>query len=232
MIYGNCEMIACSESVFQNLLRDYPANKKYCIDNGIDYSRFDQNKMAGRDEYSLKENSFICLIFGFDFYRKGVDLAVKALQQLNEKGANFELLISLSKNFHFVENEINNMLDTVPNWIHIIKARPDVEALYNLADVFLSPSREEGLPYSVLEASYFNCTVVTSDISAQIHIDVPYKVIHSSENAEALANAIKVALDLKHEKMEHLEEVRAYLHKLHDVSRWTENIIRIYKNEY
>ena len=55
-IYDNCEMIACSESVFQNLLRDYPDNRKYSIDNGVDYSRFDQNKTAGRDEYSLPKS--------------------------------------------------------------------------------------------------------------------------------------------------------------------------------
>lgn len=230
-IYDNCEMIACSESVFQNLLRDYPDNRKYSIDNGVDYSRFDQNKTAGRDEYSLKDNSSVCLIFGFDFYRKGVDLALKALQQLNEKGADYELLISLSKNFEYVENEINNILGDLPDWVHVIKARSDVEALYNLADVFLSPSREEGLPYSVLEAAYFNCTVVTSDISAQVNIDVPYKVVHESESVEALADAVEAALNMKHEKTEHLEDARAYLLKLHDVSRWTEDIIRIYKNE-
>ena len=116
--------------------------------------------------------------------------------------------------------------------MHIIKARPDVEALYNLADVFLSPSREEGLPYSVLEAAYFNCTVVTSDISAQVNIDVPYKEVHKSEDVEALTNSIEAAFDKKHDKAEHLEEVREYLLKKHGVSRWTEDIIRVYKNEY
>ena len=230
-IYDNCEMIACSESVYQNLLRDYPSNKKYSIDNGVDYSRFDINSRAGRNEYELQENSTVCLIFGFDFYRKGVDLALKALQSLNEKGGNYELLISLSKNFDYVNQEITKILGDIPQWVHVIKARPDVEALYNLSDIFLSPSREEGLPYSVLEAAYFDCTVVTSDISAQVNIDVPYKYVHISENTDSLSEAIRNAAEVKDEKSAKLDEVRSFLISRHGVARWTEDIMRIYKNE-
>ena len=230
-IYDNCEMIACSKSVFQNLLRDYPNNKKYSIDNGVDYSRFNTNKMASREEYSLQKGSSVCLMFGFDFYRKGVDLALKAIDQLNKQSEDYELLISLSRNFDYVEREIKKILGHIPVWVHVIKARQDVEALYNLADVFLSPSREEGLPYSVLEAAFFNCTVVTSDISAQINIDVPFRIVHISENVDDLARAINDALEMKESKSEHLEDARTYLRNRHDLTKWTEDIIRIYKNE-
>lgn len=230
-IYDNCEMIACSESVYQNLLRDYPSNKKYSIDNGVDYSRFDVHKKAGREDYDLREDSTVCLIFGFDFYRKGVDLALKSLKQLNEEGGNYELLISLSTNFDYVNEEITKILGEIPDWAHVIKARPDVEALYNLSDIFLSPSREEGLPYSVLEAAYFECTVVTSDISAQVNIDVPYKYVHTSENTDSLSDAVRKAAEAKAEKAANIDEVRSTLISKHAVARWTEDIMRIYKNE-
>ena len=49
------------------------------------------------EEYGVEEGNRVFLIFGFDYYRKGVDLAVEALQKLREAGNNFTLLISLKR---------------------------------------------------------------------------------------------------------------------------------------
>lgn len=231
MLYKKCIMIGCSQSVYENLCRDYPKNKKYAVNNGIQFKRLENITAAGRKEYGLKNNSIVCLIFGFDFYRKGVDLAVKALNELNKTAEKYELLISLSKNFDYVEQETKKILGNIPEWIHIIQARPDVAALYKLCDLFLSPSREEGLPYSVLEAGYCECGVVISNIPAQARLEIPYAVLHDPENYLSLGEKIKEALQTKEEKRRKMQEVCTYMQSRYSLDQWVDGVLKVYKAE-
>ena len=48
--------------------------------------------------------------------------------------------------------------------MHVLDPTDDVRALYAAADVFMSPSRAEGTPYSVMEALSSGTPVVASDI--------------------------------------------------------------------
>lgn len=227
-LYQKCSMIGCSQSVYDNLCRDYPKNKKYVVNNGIRFERLESEIVVGRDEYELSENTIVCLIFGFDFYRKGVDIALKALEKLNENRMKYELLISLSKNFAYVEQEVENILGTIPEWVHIIQARPDVSALYNMCDVFLSPSREEGLPYSVLEAGYCECGIVTSDIPAQSKLEIPYCVLHKDGDFFSLVKGIGEVLGKNIEKKQNIDNVRNHMKHCYSLDNWVKEIVKIY----
>ena len=48
--------------------------------------------------------------------------------------------------------------------VHVLEPTDDVRTLYSAADVFMSPSRAEGTPYSVMEALSSGTAVVASDI--------------------------------------------------------------------
>lgn len=228
-LYGKCIMVACSESVYQSLERDYPKNEKYAVDNGVNFSRLDSYECLQEDAYGLEENQGRFLIFGFDFYRKGVDLAVKALKKLREQGYNYTLLVSLSTNFKQVEDNIVEILGEMPSWIKVIPARNDVATLYNFVDVFLSPSREEGLPYSVVEAGYSKCSVVMSDISAQIHLKIPYGYWFESEDVEDFSRKILQAKTKHQEKVKHWDEVKQSMKENYALDTWSEQIAKLYK---
>lgn len=229
LIYRKCTMIACSQSVYESIARDYPKNEKYRVDNGIYFKRLETKERISRDGYNLLAGTKICLIFGFDFYRKGVDLALRALEKLNSFEVRYELIIALSTNFLYVEQETKRVLGGIPSWVHIIKARSDVATLYNLCDIFLSPSREEGLPYSLLEAAYCHCNVVYSDISAQNNLIVPYGKMHQENNYLSLAEAIEEVGKMGNVKMENYESATAILKNNYSVEKWTKEIIEIYE---
>jgi glycosyltransferase involved in cell wall biosynthesis len=169
------------------------------------------------------------LIFGFDFYRKGVDLAVKALKRLREQGHSYSLLVSLSTNFEQVEKNIVDILGEMPEWIKVIPARNDVATLYNFVDVFLSPSREEGLPYSVVEAGYSSCSVVMSDISAQVHLKIPYGYWFESENVEAFADEILKAHKEHAQKLENWDKVKESMKENYALDTWSQQVEKLYK---
>lgn len=229
MLYRKCIMIACSESVYYSLERDYPENEKYAIDNGVNFSRLDTYETLAEDSFEMKNGQRVFLIFGFDFYRKGVDLAVRAMKQLRDQGYNYSLLVSLSSNFKEVENNIVDILGEMPSWIKVISARNDVATLYNFVDVFLSPSREEGLPYSVVEAGYSSCSVVMSNIPAQINLKIPYGYWFENENVEDFADKILKAQTEHEEKLENWEQVKQSMRKNYPLDAWSEQVKELYR---
>ncbi len=228
MLYGKCIMIACSESVYHSLERDYPKNEKYSIDNGVNFSRLDTYENMSQKDFGLENSEGVFLIFGFDFYRKGVDLAVKALKRLREQGYSYSLLVSLSTNFEQVERNIVDILGEMPVWVKVIPARNDVATLYNFVDVFLSPSREEGLPYSVVEAGYSSCSVVMSDISAQVHLKIPYGYWFKSENVEDLSNKILKAQTDHVQKLKNWDKVKESMRQNYALDAWSEQVKKLY----
>lgn len=228
-LYGKCIMVACSESVYHSLERDYPKNEKYAIDNGVNFSRLDNYVPLTERDFGLEKNQGVFLIFGFDFYRKGVDLAVRALKKLRDQGYDYSLLVSLSTNFEQVEKNIVDILGEMPSWIKVIPARNDVATLYNFVDVFLSPSREEGLPYSVVEAGYATCSVVMSDISAQAHLKIPYGYWFESENVKDLADKILVACSEHNQKLENWEKVKQSMKENYALDAWSNQVEKLYK---
>ncbi len=228
-LYRKCIMVACSQSVYHSLERDYPKNEKYTIDNGVDFSRLDVYETITGKAFGLEKSQGVLLIFGFDFYRKGVDLALKAMKQLRDRGYHYSLLVALSSNFEQVEDSIVNILGEMPSWIKVISARSDVATLYNFADVFLAPSREEGLPYSVVEAAYSSCSVVMSNISAQKNLKIPYGYWFENENVEDLADKILKARTEHSKKLENWDKVKQFMKKNYSLETWSEQVRMLYK---
>lgn len=228
-LYSRCVMVACSESVFHSLERDYPKNEKYSIDNGVNFTRLENYVSVSNVEFGLPEGEKAFLIFGFDFFRKGVDLAVKALAQLRKDGHAYSLLVSLSTNFETVEKNIVDILGEMPDWVRIIPARNDVATLYNYVDLFLSPSREEGLPYSVIEAGYSKCSVVLSDISAQKYMKIPYGYWFESENVDAFAEQIVKAEQEHAEKVANWDSAKKAIRESYVLEVWSQKIMELYR---
>ncbi len=225
-IYRKTEMIGVSESVSEGLTDIYKKNKVYCVCNAINFNRLDDFSEIRFEDTEWSE-SVKCLVFGFDYFRKGVDLAVKAVDNLRRKGSKIILCISLSTNREMVENEIKKEFGSIPSWIRIMKARNDVASYYRMADVFLSPSREEGFCYSVVEAAYCGAKIVASKIPAQDKLKVPESFWFTSEDVDDFASKIEAAIN--HTDGLSKEDKREYLKKEYDLRKWAEQIVNIYE---
>ncbi|MFI3236461.1 MAG: glycosyltransferase family 4 protein [Lachnospiraceae bacterium] len=223
-IYKKMLMIACSESVYQSVVRDFPKNRSYVVNNGVDFHRLKQSEPLERCDTEVSK----CLMFGFDYERKGVDVAIEAIG-LARKQLNVELYIALSKNKEIVESKIVEALGEIPNWLHLIKAQSDVATLYNSMDIFLSPSREEGLPYSVIEASYCRPITIVSDIKAQRYLELPYNYTFESEKPEKLASIILEKAHMVEGKAQRKEMIREDIEERYSLEKWANKISNVYK---
>lgn len=135
-------------------------------------------------------------IIGFigrlDIYTKGLDILFNAFEKFQNNVPHAKLwVIGDSKEKYILEELItaNNLIDNVVLWGS--KYGKDKDALLHKMNVFTHPSRNEGLPSSVLEALSMGVPCVVSEatnMGAYIQEMNAGKVVEN-EDVEALSNA-------------------------------------------
>lgn len=228
--------VCCSASVADHLKADgIPAKKVVVAENAIAFARLDESVPLTHAELGLPQDAKTALIFGFDFYRKGVDLAVEAVRQLREdRGRNVSLAVVLSSRKEEAERNILCLLglERLPGWIRLLPPRSDVGSYYRFADVFLSPSREEGFCYALVEAVYCKIPVAASAIDAQKNLRLPEHSFCVPGDASSLADAISFQLDLPSEQGfdATLEEAKRRVVAAYSLSAWADAVIAAYND--
>jgi glycosyltransferase involved in cell wall biosynthesis len=132
------------ESLNNGLFNNF---KHYHISNIIDldaYKVFD--KLNLRSKYGLNKNDFILLFVSdsINNYRKGFDILIEALKLL--QNIDLTILTIGSGKVNLNQNNIK-----VLEFGKILNQDKLIE-IFNLADVFLLPSREDNLPNVILES--------------------------------------------------------------------------------
>lgn len=212
--------IGCSRPVADSL--PYPENKKTYADNAIDFDRLDQYDASFCFEGAT--HAKVALMFGFDLYRKGVDLVLEAMAPIAWQ-ENLALAISLSKNHERVLSYIKQKYGICPSWVHVVDARDDVATYYRAADIFISAAREEGLCYAPLEAAYCGCNIISSEIDGVPYAKIPHCKTFPSEDIGLLRKAIVESLVPN--TSEQKKETAAAIVELFDLDRWAEKEVEI-----
>src|SRR5581483_9017182 len=117
--------------------RGAPRGRVEYLPNAIDTTRF---RLAGPDERAAA--------------RKGGDLFLSAVRELGERP-----LVALTVG--------GRQSGEDPASVRVLPPADDVAGLYAAADVFVSPSRAEGMPFALLEALSRGVAVVATDIPGQ-----------------------------------------------------------------
>ena len=223
------EIIAVSDSVRKSLVSNLIIPKKITtICNSLSYSRLDKHVSICLKE---EENQKIIMMFGWPFYRKGVDIALNAIKTINESNNRVLLAIILSGGFDLIKKEIIQKLGFFPEWVKILEPREDIASYYNASDVFISPSREEGYTFAVLEAAYCKCLLVASKIGGNPQ-DIPNIELFELDNINPetkLKESIENVLNLKSdEKIRIKQDQRNYVMNNYNINQWIDKIKSVY----
>lgn len=215
-------LVGCGAGVAESIKAGNFKNDITFIDNAIDFSRLKSNRNA-----SGKRNF---LQFGFDFERKGVDLSLEAIEHLIRKYPDLTLSICLASNMEYVRNKIIEKYGKIPDWVRLLPPVDDIAEYYDDACAFLSPSREEGLCYSVIEAAYCRCPVIAADISGLNEIQIPEIIWCQSGDFRDLQKQIESFLRLMEEEKCRLgERLKASAQQNYDLKRWEQQMITYYE---
>lgn len=144
--------------------RGAPRARVEFMHNAVDVARFrlldSHEREIARLRLGLPAGLPLLIHFGWDWERKGGDLFLHALRLLRDRGIE---AVGVTVGGGREARALRDRLD-LNHAAHVLEPTNDVGSLYAAADVFLSPSRAEGTPYSVMEALASGTAVVASDI--------------------------------------------------------------------
>lgn len=167
--------IAISKAVERECFQ-YNIDKVVQIYNGIDLNKFRFIKKQKEDFVEFK----IINISRINHVKKGQDILIKALKICKDKGLKFKCdfvggIYYYGKNsFEYLKNLIEEL--DLEKEITFLGNRTDICELLSESDLFILPSRYEGLGLVVLEAMAVGVPVIASNI------DGPAELITSGEN--------------------------------------------------
>lgn len=225
-----CQLvIGCGKYLTEdyNKIKKDKREKVLYLANGIDFNRFSKTDIIPKSEDNPK--SF--LLFGFDFYRKGVDLALNAFNNLASKGEVFALYLSVAVDRVQAEQLIIKEMGEIPKWLNVVDGIDDVESYYRKVDFFVSASRSEGLCYSLVEAVYCGVQLIISDIEGHTEWKIPHAIEFKSEDVGDFSMKLEKALKMSRQEIMNENEVqRDFVVKNCGAQQWAQKMAQIYKD--
>jgi glycosyltransferase involved in cell wall biosynthesis len=152
-------LIAVSDEIGRlAVARGFPADRVRVVRNGIATSRFAElpSRAEARAALGIDAGRKVAVGFAWSPHTKGADVLVDAARPLGARGDVLVVLVG--------DESLRGRLGVDEPWLQVVAPRDDVGLLFAAADVFVSASREEGLPYSIGEAMASGLPVVSSDI--------------------------------------------------------------------
>ena len=205
---------------------------KWYIPNGITFERNVEKSLTReemRQKLGISAEERLCLFLGWDIYRKGLDIAIRATQKVREQG--YPLILGV---VGFGADPDNAQLERIKSVIHFdplqegvrfLDSEEDMFALHRASDVYLSASRTEAFSYGILEAISQNVPVVASNISGtrwclKYSKSLPFK----TENTEMCAQAVIKALPMRNDP----SNMDVFMTK-YDIDHWVEQVFAVYQ---
>lgn len=220
------KLVGCSQASRDSLISGgVPAKMCTYITNRIDFSRLDMSKEV--QPFDATKNNL--LIFGTFFYTKGCDLALKAIEPIAEK---YNIVLNIvSHNLEGLMADVEHTLGYEPAWVKYIKPTECVGDYYRNAQIFLSPSRNEGFCTSIDEAAYCGCPVIKSNIESMVHGFDGEDFIRVPLTVEALRDKIVEVLEMEPERRKAMtESFRNQVIEKFDISIWGEEVLQVYND--
>lgn len=131
---------------------------------GVDIERFRQTKIdkqARKTELGLPEDAFILLSVGELSRRKNHEAIIRAMGELNDPNLHYLICGTGPLEAHL--KELAENLKIGP-YVHLLGYQANVALFYKLADLFVFPSYQEGLPVALMEAMASDVPVMASRI--------------------------------------------------------------------
>ncbi len=206
--------------------------KNWYVPNGLSLRRniaCSMDREERRQRLGIEKDEKLCLFLGWDMYRKGLDIAIRAVAQLRQRGIPVCLgLVGFGdKPSEQAEQWIRERtgIDPKCTWLRFFPSTEDMFSYHRAADVYLSASRKEAFSYGILEAISQNVPVVMSDIegtqwAAQYDKCIQYPVENVTMCADALEKAWEKRMDLSNQ---------AIILKEYGIDVWCERMTEIYQ---
>ncbi len=228
-------VIAISDPVRDHLINDFkvkPANVRL-IPNGVDSAEFYplpfSEKTHLKEQFKVSGHPVVGIIARLSVV-KGIDVLLRAGATLVKKHSQLRLLIVGVGPEEAELRKLTEELQITAAVTFLPVVNRTVELL-NLMDIFVLPSRQEGLGLSVLEAQAVGLPVVASKVGglASLLQDGQTGLLVPPENPELLARAIGYLIDQPEYAARIAEAGRVHVQEHFAADRMVQTTIELYQ---
>lgn len=196
-----------------------------------------------RRKFDLPEDKTIILFVGSIQHRKGVDLAIDAFVEVQSNFEDIYLLLvgpyekeeNPSYDADFISGiqltlEGSGVSDKV-RFLGMVEDRQALAEIYRVSDIFIFPSRREGLGNVVLEAMASGLPVVSSALPVLKNVitDQVNGLTVPIDDSKGISEAIHNIIDHPFEADKLGVSARQYILKNHTFSTWEKDLTNIYR---
>jgi sugar transferase (PEP-CTERM/EpsH1 system associated) len=174
-----------------------PADKLNVIYNGIDYQRFTPNpdlRVKYRQELGLNENDFAIGTVGRFHPVKNFPLLITAMDGLEKQASNARLFLIGGSEESPLFARLNGIVTErkLRDRVTFLFKRNDIHQILNAFDVFVLPSKSEGLSISILEALSSGLPVIASNVGGNPELVFPDEngLLFESGDVKGLQSAL------------------------------------------
>ena len=190
------QLILTSRRSADELARFYGRRDRFpLIETGLDHKAFNPgSRTASRGEarraLGLQDASFILLLIGNDWRKKGLATLLDALKQV--PGLPIQLLVVTNE--AAAVSQVAEQYAGLRGAVHVLPPRKDVEFYYAAADAYVGPSIEDTFALPAAEAMACGLPVIISaraGASDIVHDGLDALVLQDPKDAAALAAMIR-----------------------------------------
>jgi glycosyltransferase involved in cell wall biosynthesis len=189
--YLSDRTICVSDMVRTRLIAQYglTPSKLVTIHNGVETSRYYCSDEARKGESASNTPMLLCV--ARLEHEKGLDTLIRALELVSRQSTRYTCTILGSGR---LENDLREMCvwSGIASNVKFEGFVADVRAYLGASDIFVLPSRNEGLPYALLEAMASGLPCIATDVGGvrEVISDGADGKIVPSESPDQLAAAI------------------------------------------
>ena len=204
--------------------RAAPTGRLIVFPNAINTEYFrpatDEERVAARAALALPPGRPVLLHFGWDWERKGGDVFLATVDTLTRGGLDVQALCVGGGQ---PARAAIDRLD-LDDRARVLEPQEDVRMLYAAADIFVSPSRAEGMPYAALEALCTGTPVIASDIPGHLSLaQLTRRCVLAGCNAQAFAQAVRSLLTAA-------PNIEPFATSV-DLRAWAQHLIELYARD-
>ena len=191
-------IITINKADYNRAKKSFRAGKiEYIPGVGINLNMFDhlnkENKLE-RSDFGIPSDAKLILSVGELNENKNHEVVIKALGILKDENVHYAICGEGSLRGKLEKTILKHGL---AKQVHLLGFRNDVKDIYLLADLFIFPSKREGLPVALLEALLSGLPVIASNIRGNTdlaNLKLPIKLIDTLTPI-VLADEIKLWLN-------------------------------------
>lgn len=238
-IFSSCDnYIAISNEIISGLIKKgkIPCHKVHLLPQGVDTKRRfypvgEVRKKFLREKYKISTDGKIILFCARVVLNKGIDTMLKAWEIIHEVKPELLLLV--------VGGGVNDLLEEIritskklDNSIMVVGEVERTDEYYQLSDIYLFPSRFEGLPTTLMEAISCGLPCIASRIGGCEDLILPSKsgILVEPESYKSFAEEVLNLVDNERMSKEYSVSGRNYALKYLDCHTLLPSLRNILKN--